>query len=537
MSLTTKPFRYPTCSPEPRGLVVIDLSRDRMDGQIAACCLQGLVNRAGADKVYVHHSWCFDNRGGGATQVHVARSLLDMLYRELPTEHLAPADDVDWPGFLSMWERYAEHVTGLIIWDPGLAQATIEAATTIAGQTGALPVSPALARELCSRGAEVQIDLRDQRFLGNVAVLEWLLDRYFADANHEVAFTWSHMTTGADSWGAANKDYVVAHRLFSFYLNIFDEDERSHYADVVRQYPPGTPIMGWTDELVADQLFAGLGYFMVPYISVENLTVHSAFPSLDASGRQPMPGPASWRDGCIYASMQLCDGDNLLHSMVYQVDAAANDPDFGTEPATWILNPALVDLAPRLYDWYLERLRSSGQEAAAMLGDGHPSAEKSRGLKRYGEMARHYMHKAGMHTVKVMAESEALAWNIRPRVMLGGYHGGDHRAADPAGYHFDGRTFHIDTTSPDNGLERIKALVEQWPADQPLFLTLFGDTAKRPGICGHLKQLAGRLRVLAEQADRPIELVTAAELAATYAEALRAGRLTPVIPNDRAPEA
>jgi len=48
----------------------------------------------------------------------------------------------------------------------------------------------------------------------------------------------------------------------------YDEQERKRYADVVLRYPPGTPIMGWTDEIVADNLFAGMGHFMSPLIAV-----------------------------------------------------------------------------------------------------------------------------------------------------------------------------------------------------------------------------------------------------------------------------
>ncbi|MEX0775547.1 MAG: hypothetical protein WD042_07510 [Phycisphaeraceae bacterium] len=449
---------------------------------------------------------------GGDTQVHVARALIDELYQDLPAQELAPADDSDWPGLLSLWKRYGSRIRGVVIWDPELEQATIEAATTIAAQCQALPVSPMLARHL---EAPVLLDLRQHCFNDNISCLHWLLEHYFDASNKDVAFTWSHMTTGRRSWGAANKDYVTALKLFTFYLDIFDADQRQHYQDVLGRYPPGTPIMGWTDEIIADGLFADMGHFMVPCISVENLTVHASLPSCETPEPLPSPGVAL-QGNAIYAACHVADGDNLLHSMVYQVEAVLRDPAFGKVPATWILNPGLVDLAPRLHQWYRDRLGRAGQEYAAMMGDGHPSAEQSRGFKAYCRMTREYLDRAGILSLKVMAQSEAVAWNVQPKVLLAGYHGRDRRAADPLGYHMDGATFHIDAVPGDGALDILPDLIERALPGEPLLLNLFCGTAKTPGICGHLVEVQRQLERLAHRAERPLIMTTSSRLREVY---------------------
>src|ERR1700753_803464 len=55
---------YPKTSTETTALVVVDLGRDNIDGQVAACGLQGIVNRAAGKKVYVMNTYCYDNHGG-----------------------------------------------------------------------------------------------------------------------------------------------------------------------------------------------------------------------------------------------------------------------------------------------------------------------------------------------------------------------------------------------------------------------------------------------------------------------------------------
>ena len=57
------PYSLPKVQTPTNALVVADLRDDRMDAQIAACVLQGIVNRESEEKIYVHHTYCADNRG------------------------------------------------------------------------------------------------------------------------------------------------------------------------------------------------------------------------------------------------------------------------------------------------------------------------------------------------------------------------------------------------------------------------------------------------------------------------------------------
>ncbi len=453
-------------------LVVVDLKNDRMDGQIAACGLQGIINRDSTEKLYITNTYCFDNLGGGKTQIQIAGRLLETLFSDIPTERLSPEANKCWPGFLAALNRFRGVVKGLIIWDPTLEGATIEAATTLAGQTDGLICSPELSEALQDFKFPLIKDFREEGFENNIECLDWLLANCFEKCATALAFTWSHMTTDSTSWGAANKDYVIASGLFSFYLDITDEVEREAYKCVLERYPPGTPILGWTDERWADALFAKLGYFMVPCISVENLSVHASFPSVH--GTQADPKPAELVPNGVYIAMHVADGDNLLHSMVYEPDCIMRSRAYGEIPLTWILNPGLTDLAPRLFDWYYEGL--GNQEMAAMLSDGHPFSDRYAAFRQYCDFCSYYLKKAGMLTLKQMEESEAVAWNVQPYVMNSGYAGTCPKGIRVDDYHMDNECFHIGSIKhTDAG--SIRERVKNNPGEGPLFYNIFCGTA------------------------------------------------------------
>jgi hypothetical protein len=349
-------------------------------------------------------------------------------------------------------------------------------------------------------------DLRG-KFKDDLQCLDWLKANYFAGANKQIAFTWSHINSGPQSWGGANKDYVVENKLFTFYLNIEDKTERQHYEDIVKLYPPGTPIMGWTNELSADHLFATYGYFMVPCISVENLSVMSSFPS--TKGIQPAPRAYPVSKNAVYVACLVSDGDNLLHSLVYEPYTMLNSPDYGKIPATGIINPAISDLAPPVYEWML--LRIGNQELGAMMGDGSPNTDRFAGFSFYCDFAKHYIAQAGIKTMKQMLEADAVAWRVQPYAINSGYAGTDERGIGPYEYHLNGLTFNVGTTNMDTA--RICKAIDDAPAGKPLFLSVFFGGAHRD-LLKEMSHLAEKLRT--RHNGKTYYFVRTMDLAATY---------------------
>ncbi len=511
-------FRYPNINIPPKSLVVADLKMDQMDGQIAACVLQGIVNRQSTEKIYVINTYCFDNKGGGQNQAQVSERFLTELYSDIAIEFMKGGNDPERPGYSGLVRKFGKYIKGLIIWDPRLDQATIEAATTIAGQTDGIVVSPAMAEKLTEEFPTI-VDLREFGFHTNSDCLDWLLIHWMAGANKDFAFTWSHMTLDDKSWGAANKDYVVANRLFSYYLDITKDEEKECYRKVLEHYKPGTPILGWTDERWSDALFMKLGYFMVPYISAENITVHSSFPPTTGNALRPVPAPII--NNGVYVAFFIADGDNLLHSMVYEPDTIMTTKRTGSVPISWVINPGLIDLAPRLFNWY--RNRVPNDELIAMVSDGHPASDRFSAFEYYCNFAADYMHRAGILTMKQMEESEAIAWRIQPYMMNSGYAGICPKGIGPYEYHMDGATFHIGSVKLNDDPGTIRKLVKNAPEDGPLFLNVFAGTAVKdvPLI---VEKIAAELIAGETEENRRYFFLKSVDLAVTFRQWKKLGQ-------------
>lgn len=504
---------YPKIQVPATSLAVADLSGDSIEGQVAAIGLQGLVNRSSENKIYVINSRCADNHGnweaGDRSMIQMGRFWLDNTLQDIPKEYITVSQGENDPAFKELLFRYKDYVKGVVIYDPALEQATIEAATTIAAQKDALILSPRLFEETAGYGFPVIEDLRG-RFASNIECLDWLTDNYFDSARHDVAFTWSHMTTDPEtSWGAANKDYVVANKLFTFFLDIEKPEECAYYENIIKRYPAGTPIMGWTDELKADKLFADYGYVMVPYISVENLSVMSSFPSV--KGERVSPKSYEIDSSTVCVAFLVSDGDNLEHTMDYIPNTISNSDTFGEVPITWIINPAITDLAPRAFSWYAGKAGAAGQELGAMMGDGSPDPERYTGFSFYCALCRHYIDQAGIGVVKQMIGGEAVAYNVRPYVLQGGYSGTDWRGIGPYECHMDGETFHVGTTN--HAPEYLDAVLDNAPSGQPLFLTV-------AIVCAHADSpshaVAVKERLLSRNDGREYVFMRVSDLAATF---------------------
>ena len=92
-------------------------------------------------------------------------------------------------------------------------------------------------------------------------------------------------------------------------------------------------------------------------------------------------------------------------------------------------------------------MNEGGQEMGAMMGDGSPTTDRYSGFSFYCSLTRHYLRQAGMHTLKQMVDGEAVAWNVQPYCLEGGYAGTDWRGIGSDEYHMDNDCFHIGTTN------------------------------------------------------------------------------------------
>jgi len=537
-----EPTVYPKIETVTESLVVADMEHDALDSQVTAAVLQGIVNRESTEKIYLYNTHSQVNRPRHG-QAHAGKLLLDELYADLPQTHSVRADDRATGALLPLIDRFETYIAGLIIWDPELEAATINAAVTIAGQTDGLAVSPSLARYLQQRyDWPVIEDLRSHRFVDDSAVLDWSLEHWMPGANKEIAAVWTPVSMRGTSWGSSFYDYVVANRLFTWSINERSEEQRAHCAVVLPHYAPGTPFIGWISERYVGELFHGAGYYMAPIMAVENLTVHASFPSSEGVPVQAAPQPAPLHDDAVYISMQVTDGDNLMMAMTQVPLAFATSPAHDQVPLSWTTNPILVDLAPRLFDWKHARLGS--QELVAHMSDGRPNHDAP-GFDVWAATTRHYLDRSGIQTLKVMGQNQHAADAIQPYMLTAGYK--KFNRIGPYEYGMTGETFEIgffeSQLETATTVEQLIEWIQKGPEDEPLFVNIWAGNPvyyhwklcfTLPEVRDasvRMAELAEALRAVEAKTGRRFYFVRNRDLAATY----RLYQGLPILPETNTP--
>lgn len=86
---------FPTIKVPTKSLVIVDLVKDKIEGQVAACALQGIVNRNSEEKIYVMNTLCNDNYGAWfhskekrSPQAQMGEFWLKELFADIPLYRL-----------------------------------------------------------------------------------------------------------------------------------------------------------------------------------------------------------------------------------------------------------------------------------------------------------------------------------------------------------------------------------------------------------------------------------------------------------------
>ncbi|PJJ61875.1 GxGYxYP domain-containing protein [Compostimonas suwonensis] len=392
------PQLFPRAGTAPESLVTLDVrvghpDGDTPDAAAAAKVLQGLVNRRGAEKLYLYNSCSDITHQIGGAEWEVQRDWLRALpqLESLPTTELVRHRHRD-GGLRRLLEVYGDTVTGVVVWDPRrrgkVAMATFGAAVTIASQREAVPVSPELLDELRGWGIDLPVieDLRDHGFRSDHEVVEWSVREYWAtsDTTLNVVFSlgldgWQGIQEWADNWWSNDVfnegpiDYAVAVNGFCFNLDMVDGYDDHALLDLLSRYPAGrTAILGWVPTHPVVYGFAEMpqclnltSSYVIGVNGFSNLSVFASYPP---TARTPGAGrsiPIGERDTVI--ALIATDGDALhcVYRGMFSAFSQRRDDTFGATPITWTISPALAELAPPLFDYFDRQLPEGSDFAAA----------------------------------------------------------------------------------------------------------------------------------------------------------------------------
>jgi hypothetical protein len=350
-------------SPKPAAeLVVADVRQLPLDVKFLLTSLQGLVNRS-QPRLYL---------------------IIDQFPCETPTDErwlkwLQERGDVRAVRRVSdpmrLLREFRADFRGLVVTDPAVP-ATVNVATMIAGLDGLLIASSDLAASLRLPIAQ---DLRG-RWDTNAAALRWAVDELWPKLSHHA------LASSAPDWPYL-VDYLVAHRLFTFWIT----------GPVDGRPPAGSPL---EEQSVIERLLAeapaNIGVLGAPYNGVGvgiqegqgvtllsryakflawsaqngNLSVHSGTTQRAPFRATASPCPPLHRDK-VYITLLVSDGDAPINWYAFFPARYWDDPERGKLPLTWSVGPSVYDLVPDLMDYYYSRANENDCFVAACSGAGY----------------------------------------------------------------------------------------------------------------------------------------------------------------------
>src|SRR5690606_14543988 len=143
------------------------------------------------------------------------------------------------------------------------------------------------------------------------------------------------------------RDYAVANRALTFWLDPNVDEERELFVQIMSDVEPYTPYLGWFAQDVAGE-FGGTelasrhGVYVLAADWFENMTVHSGARAPISKRQKPLPPPPV--ENKVYVTFTMSEGDNLQYNE-HRLRVLWDDPGRGSVPINWSTSPLLVDAA------------------------------------------------------------------------------------------------------------------------------------------------------------------------------------------------
>ena len=354
----------------------LDLENVRDDERNLFVSLQGLVNRE-KPRIYVTNG----NSVEGKTT----------WLRDAKLAHTRVVDPY------TLISKYSSSARGLVVYDPQ-QPATINLATTLAGLSDLLVVSPALAKKLTSAPYNLLIreDLRGA-YRSSLQVYQALYNKFWSRTTHRTIVGLEPSLSGYV------RDYAVANRAAVVWLNARDEAENALLRRFLADMPASAPYLGWFpkpegggEQAAVNQLSSfGLSALASDY--AENLTVFSGQARVITVKAAP-PKPAL--ENKIYVTLIISEGDNIQYDQ-HHMRKLWDDPRRGQLPIGWTVSPLLRDAAPGILNYYYASATDQDNLISGPSGAGYayPNTMPLDKLETYTARTNDYMGATGLQVI------------------------------------------------------------------------------------------------------------------------------------------
>jgi len=345
----------------PQHLSVYDIRSASSDIQLSVTTMAGLINRP-------------------QPQVYLINSDDDTFWLNealAPVPHdTASASDNDILD--ALLNTYRSTVQGIIIYDPDFID-SINIATTMAGQSDAIVVSPTQAEGLQQGPHKLTVlaDLRTYHWYTRLQAYHWAQQNLLSSAS-------TRLIAGLDPNNMAGlRSFLVATRTFVYWLDSRQPlpdpsldwaSERTLMQQIFQAIPPGATHLGWfIDEPSGVCLASEAAKAVLATDLFTNLEVWAGIQPAAALAKQVPPASAkqvSPHEPKVYVSFTISDGDNLQYSQ-HRMLRLWMDPARGSLPIGWTISPVLQQAAPGMAAYYTHTATANDEFIAGPSGAGY----------------------------------------------------------------------------------------------------------------------------------------------------------------------
>lgn len=357
-------------------------------------CLQGLVNRD-EPKIYLIGS------GYDRDWLEYYRTRFSITYETTDSPY-------------DLIRMFAQPLKGYVVYDSNMLDSA-NVATVFGSLENALPVSPDLAPRLKDAGLP-EVENFVGRWTNRYDAYKWAIDNLFPKCNDRIVAGACVDIPYFPSQTCYLRDYLIAHRIFSFDLSCSLRD-RKDYDMVDRIYDevrsPGC-VIGWhcardlEHEFVA--LLARHGLFAVCATSTLNLSVHAALRPPERPFVQPHRNPRDVNlEKKVYVSFMTTDGDATYNMISFHV-GGFKDELRGSFAYTWGFLPLAYHLMPGVAQFYYENLKDNDYLVAAPSGASYTYPHLLPRPRDFLRTTRYYMNRMGLKVVHMTNWNDEHWW-------------------------------------------------------------------------------------------------------------------------------
>jgi len=313
-------------------ILVQDLSADE---KITFSALQGLINKT-KPSIYL-----LDSGADEGTYTWANTSLVGFTSRILYSNATR----------YNLVAKYANQLAGVVLYDPTISIHYRNLASTVAGLSNAIPVTPAIYSALTSQGVilPVVVDLTSLVYTTPVDIYNYLYNTYWPGCNKRVIVSANPSDTGDLHH---TRDIAAATGGAVVWLSTTTTTERNVLKKFLGDMTPGQGIvLGWyTTERSGIVTATAYGIGTIPADFYISGTVYGG---TDHRIRVPIVPNKPTLSNRIYICLFISDGDNAQYMQrAMRKIWDQNTSSRGIYPLNWTVSPGMVDLGPALLNYY-----------------------------------------------------------------------------------------------------------------------------------------------------------------------------------------